>query len=189
MKNTDITIRMAAPEDAPQLLAIYAPYVEKTAITFEYEVPTQEEFRSRILHTLERYPYLTALKEGRIIGYAYVSPFKERAAYSWAVETSIYVAEDARGTGAGTLLYDTLEKILKKQHIINANACITYPNPDSIAFHEKFGYRTVAHFTRCGYKLGKWQDMIWMEKMLDEHPVKPLPVIPVRELDLRDFLT
>lgn len=189
MTNTSIKIRMASPDDAEALLDIYRPYVEKTAITFEYLVPSKEEFRSRIAHTLERYPYLAAIKDEKPLGYAYVSPFKERAAYSWAVETSIYISEDARGLGLGSQLYKVLEYILKQQNIINLNACITYPNPASIAFHEHFGYRTVAHFTKCGYKLDRWQDMIWMEKMLSEHPKKPQPVIPVTKLELPSDLS
>ena len=184
-----LTIRPANLADAQAIQVIYAPYVEKTAITFEYLVPSKEEFRSRIAHTLERYPYLAAIKGEKPLGYAYVSPFKERAAYSWAVETSIYISEDARGLGLGSQLYKVLEYILKQQNIINLNACITYPNPASIAFHEHFGYKTVAHFTKCGYKLDRWQDMIWMEKMLSEHPEKPQPVIPVTKLELPSDLS
>lgn len=180
---------MATPSDAKELLSIYAPYVKKTAITFEYQVPSEEEFKRRISHTLERYPYLTASKDGVIIGYAYVSPFRERAAYGWAVETSVYVAENSCGTGCGTQLYEVLEHILKMQHIINAYACITFPNPGSIAFHQNFGYKTIGHFTNCGYKLNSWWDMIWMEKMLGEHSNPPLPVIPVGELNLPQDLT
>ena len=89
-------IRIASLDDAEELLKIYAPYVEKTAITFEYEVPTLEEFKNRMTRVLERYPYLVAEKEGELLGYAYVSPFKERPAYNWAVETSIYVKEGCR---------------------------------------------------------------------------------------------
>lgn len=164
MSETAITIRMAEEGDAEALLAIYAPYVEKTAITFEYKVPTVREFKNRIASTLKRYPYLAAVRDGRILGYAYASEFKERAAYDWAVETSVYVSEDARRTGAGSILYKALENYLKRQNVINVNACIAYPNPGSIAFHEKHGYRIVGHFTKCGYKLGQWWDMVWMEK-------------------------
>ena len=104
-----LTIRTASVSDAPALLSIYAPYVEKTAVTFEYTVPSPEEFQTRIAHTLDRYPYLVAERNREIIGYAYASAFKERAAYDWAVETSVYVSENARGTGAGTTLYKALE--------------------------------------------------------------------------------
>lgn len=159
MSDTAVTIRMAEEADAAALLSIYAPYVEKTAITFEYEVPTVQEFKNRITSTLKRYPYLAAIRDGRIIGYAYASQFKERAAYDWAVETSVYVSGDARRTGAGSLLYEALENYLRRQNVINVNACIAYPNPGSITFHEKYGYHTVGHFTKCGYKLGQW--WIW----------------------------
>lgn len=183
MSDSVLTIRMAEEADADALLSIYAPYVKKTAITFEYEVPTVAEFCSRITSTLKRYPYLAAVRNNSIIGYAYASPFKERSAYDWAVETSVYVSEEARRTGAGTLLYDALESILMRQNIINVNACIAYPNPGSITFHEKLGYQTVGHFTRCGYKLGQWWDMVWMEKMLRPHPDVPEPIVPVGMLD------
>lgn len=174
----EITIRGAGEADAKELLGIYAPYVTATAVTFEYTVPPLEEFRDRIARTLEKYPYLVAVSGERILGYAYASAFKGRAAYDWSVETSIYVRMDKTHEGTGKALYAELEKILKKQHIINLNACIAYPNPESIAFHERLGYKTVAHFTKCGYKCGKWYDMIWMEKMLSEHPDNPQPVIP-----------
>lgn len=181
METSAITIRMASEDDASALREIYAPYVEHTAITFEYQIPTEEEFARRIYATLARYPYLLALRQGRIVGYAYASQFKERAAYDWAVETSVYIAEDARRTGAGAMLYGHLEDLLKKQNVINVNACIACPNPGSILFHEKLGYKTIAHFTKCGYKLGQWWDMVWMEKMLSPHPDIPQPFIPVTE--------
>ena len=173
-------IRMASPErDAEALLGIYAPYVLKTAITFEYAVPSVDEFKNRMEQVLTRYPYLAAEQDGQILGYAYASPFKSRAAYDWAVETSIYIEENHRHNGAGALLYRELEELLKRQHIINLNACIAYPNPESIHFHEKNGYKTVAHFTKCGYKMGTWYDMVWMEKMLGDHPETPEGVLPI----------
>ena len=182
--NEELTIRMANELDAEEILAIYAPYVTHTAITFEYVVPTVEEFKGRIHKTLKRFPYLVAVKDGCILGYAYVSPFKERAAYDWAVETSIYVKQECKGSGVGKKLYLALEEILKKQNIINLNACIAYPNPKSIGFHEHLGYKMIGHFTKCGYKFETWYDMIWMEKMIGEHTVPPKPVIPVTELEL-----
>lgn len=180
--NEEIKIRTATPEDAEALAAIYAPYVENTSITFEYTVPSVEEFAERIRHTLTRYPYLTAEKNGIPIGYAYASAFKGRAAYDWSVETSIYVSQNLRSSGVGSLLYQKLEKYLTAQHICNVCACITYPNPPSISFHEKLGYKTVAHFHASGFKQGEWHDMIWMEKTLCPHPVPPLPFIPFPEL-------
>ena len=180
--NQNFVIRRATEADASELLTIYAPYVTDTVITFEYTVPSVEEFPGRIKHTLSKYPYLVAVDDGVIVGYAYVSPFKGRAAYDWAVETSIYLKKDCKGKGLGTKLYLALEDVLKRQHILNLNACISYPNPESIGFHERFGYKTVAHFTQCGYKFAKWHDMIWMEKMIGEHTVNPEPVIPFPNL-------
>jgi L-amino acid N-acyltransferase YncA len=187
----DIIIRTADPDrDAKVLLEIYKPYVEETAITFEYTVPTVEEFKGRIKHTLETHPYLVAEENGKILGYVYASQLGERAAYSWAVETSIYIAKDQRGKGLGRKLYEALEAILKKQNITNANACIGYtkkPDPHltngSTSFHEKMGYKQIAYFTACGYKFDTWYDMIWMEKMLGDHPVPAKPFIKFKDLD------
>ena len=171
-----ITTRIATTADAKALLAIYTPYVEQTAITFEYDVPTLEEFTSRIQNTLRKFPYIIAEENNQILGYAYASPFKERAAYGWSVETSIYVKQDKRQKGIGRILYDRLEEILKKQGILNVNACIGYPQiedeyltQDSVRFHEKLGYSMVGTFHKCGYKFGRWYDMVWMEKFIGEH--------------------
>jgi len=181
-------VRMAVPEDAEALLEIYRPYVLRTAVSFEYEVPTVEEFRRRIAGTLERYPYLVALEDGEPAGYAYAAPFKERAAYDWSVETTIYIRRERRGRGHGRRLYSALEELLRRQNILNANACIAYAQEedpyltnDSMEFHAHMGYRIVGRFQKCGWKLGRWYDMIWMEKLLGEHGA-PRPVIPVKEL-------
>ena len=178
----EIVIRTATPVDAGALVSIYAPYVEKTEITFEYTVPSVEEFARRIECICKRYPYLVAELDGEIVGYAYASAFKERAAYAWSVETSIYVKEGIHGKGIGKALYTQLEEYLKRQNVTNINACITYPNPQSIAFHERFGYKPVAHFTACGYKNGKWCDMIWMEKHIAPHMVPNLPFVPFENI-------
>lgn len=179
-----MNIRIATSDDAKELLNIYKYYVENTAITFEYDVPSIEEFSERIKNTLKKYPYLIAENEDGIYGYAYASAFKSRQAYDWAVETSIYVKNGDSRHGVGTLLYNELEKYLKMQNIINVNACIAYPNEKSEEFHKKFGYKTIAHFTKCGYKFGKWHDMIWMEKFIGEHTDNPKDVIPFSELNL-----
>lgn len=179
-----MNIRIATSDDAKELLNIYKYYVENTAITFEYDVPSIEEFSGRIKNTLKKYPYLIAENEDGIYGYAYASAFKSRQAYDWAVETSIYVKNGDSRHGVGTLLYNELEKYLKMQNIINVNACIAYPNEKSEEFHKKFGYKTIAHFTKCGYKFGKWHDMIWMEKFIGEHTDTPKSVVPFSELNL-----
>lgn len=176
-------IRLATLNDAPALLKIYTPYVEQTAITFEYSVPTLEEFTSRVAGILPKYPYLVAEDNNEILGYAYASAFKARAAYAWSVETSIYVKMGIHKQGIGTALYEALEKQLSRQNVCNLCACIAYPNPPSIAFHEHFGYKTVAHFTRSGYKQNAWYDMIWMEKELCPHTIPPAPFIPFSQLD------
>ena len=130
------------------LLAIYAPYVENTAITFEYEVPTIEDFATRIEKTLEKYPYLVAEEDGLILGYAYASTYYARAAYDWAVELSVYVSQDARGKGVGSKLYDKLEDLLEQMGYMHFLACIALPNEASMALHRKRGYQQVAHFPK-----------------------------------------
>ena len=132
MSTERVQIRTARPDDAAALLEIYAPYVTDTAITFEYEIPTQAEFASRIEKTLEKYPYFVAEADGRPVGYAYAGAFKERAAYDWSVETSIYVRRDLKCMGVGRRLYDALEAALMAQGITNVNACIAYTGePDA----------------------------------------------------------
>ena len=175
-KKENVKIQIASVEDAKELLAVYAPYVEKTAITFEYEVPSVEEFKGRIAHVLERYPYLKAVEDGKILGYAYVSPFNERAAYSWAVETSIYVDENVKHKGVGRKLHQALETVLKEQGILNMEACIGYPEEEdeyldknSAQFHAHMGYRMVGEFKKCGYKFDRWYNMVWMEHIIGEH--------------------
>lgn len=177
-------LRTATENDAEKLLEIYSYYVENTAVSFEYETPSPEEFRQRIRRTLERYPYLVAENGGRIVGYAYAGPFKARRAYDYAVETTVYIAKDMRGKGLGRELYTALENALALQNIINLNACIGYPEEndtyltrDSAEFHERMGYSLAGKFHKCGYKFGKWYDMIWMEKCISEHPDSPMSVL------------
>ena len=179
----EIRIRAVTLEDAKELLEIYRPYVEHTAITFEYETPSAEEFRERIQKVLGKFPYLAAEGDGKILGYAYVSSFKERAAYDWAVETSIYVDENRKRSGIGRKLHTALEQALREQGILNMEACIAYPRgedeyltKDSARFHARLGYRLVGQFYKCGYKFGRWYDMIWMEKLIGEHK-SPQPLV------------
>ena len=173
-------IRTVRLDDAEELIRIYSYYVENTAITFEYDVPTLEEFTGRIRHTLEKYPYLVAVRDSEIIGYAYAGAFYGRAAYDWSAETTIYVKKGCSLSGVGKLLYQELDTALIGQNIINLYACIGYPEEDdeylpknSKQFHEHLGYRLIGEFRKCGYKLGRWYHMVWMEKMIGEHPEKP----------------
>lgn len=185
----EIEIRVATPDDADALLAVYAPYVTDTAISFECEVPTVEEFRRRIARTLERYPYLVALQDGKIAGYAYAGPFVGRAAYDWSVETSIYVARHARRAGLGRALYTALENILREMGVLNLNACIGYPKKEdeylttnSVDYHRHLGYAWVGRFHDSGCKFGRWYDMVWMEKIIGNHPDNPEPIRPFPEV-------
>lgn len=189
--SSSVTIRPATPADAEELLSIYAPYVEHTAITFEYEVPSVEEFRERILHTLQHYPYLVAEKTitNSIVGYVYAGPLHVRAAYAWSVETSIYVKEGEKNSGIGKILYTALEKALAAQNMTNLNACIASPlvddeylNHNSIQFHEHLGYSMVGEFHKCAYKFGRWYNMVWMEKMIAGHSDRPADVIPFGQI-------
>lgn len=171
-----IKIRIAAVADAEALLGIYAPYVTDTAITFEYEIPSVEEFAGRITHILEKYPYLVAERQGEIVGYAYAGGFHARAAYAWAAETSIYVSRESKKCGVGGALYRALEAALSAQGILNMNACIAYPQQEdehltrnSVDFHAHMGYRWVGEFRQCGYKFDRWYDMVWMEKLIGAH--------------------
>lgn len=180
---SEVKLRVATVSDAAELLKIYAPYVTDTAITFEYDVPTLEDFEGRIAHTLEKYPYFVAELNGEIVGYAYTSAFHPRAAYGWAAETSIYVRRDMKRMGLGRTLYDALETALKAQGVLNLNACIACPDVDdeyltrnSIRFHAHLGYSMVGEFHHCGYKFGRWYNMVWMEKMLGEHVDDQPPV-------------
>ena len=163
-----MNIRLAKPLDAAALLAIYAPYVENTAITFEYDVPTVEDFANRIEKTLKKYPYLVAEEDGVVLGYAYASTYYARAAYDWAVELSVYVSQDTRGKGVGSKLYDELEGLLDQMGYMHFLACISLPNEDSLAFHAKRGYQQVAHFPKIGYKFERWHDIVWLQKSLEK---------------------
>ncbi len=180
----NVTIRVARLTDAPRLVEIYAPYVRKTVITFEYTVPTVDDFRQRMANTLVKYPYIVAEQGNQVVGYAYVGLFVGRKAYDWSVETSIYVDSECRHNGVGGQLYAALEEILKEMGILNLNACIGYPagkddkylTKNSAQFHRHLGYRLVGEFHRCGYKFNRWYDMIWMEKMLGDHPQTAQPI-------------
>lgn len=189
-----IIIRSAALEDAEQIWKIYAFYVENTAITFEYETPALSDFRKRIEKIQERYPYLVAEQNGEVLGYAYAGKFKERAAFDWAVETTVYVKQGKQKLGIGKKLYTTLEACLKAQGILNLNACIAYPieepdlylSKDSVIFHEKMGYHMAGRFHKCGYKFRHWYDVVWMEKHIGEHQVIQSEVMPFREVKWKE---
>ena len=172
----DISIRFAKPEDAKELLKIYAYYVTDTAISFETEVPSEEEFKLRIEEVLKSYPFIVACKDDKILGYAYLHSFVGRKAYELSAETTIYLNPDKKKMGIGKKLYSVLEDIAKAQNITNLYSCIGYVdkedeylNNNSAEFHEHMGYRMVGKFENCGHKFDRWYHMIWMEKIIGEH--------------------
>lgn len=182
-----IEVRDATEKDAERILEIYDYYVRNTAITFEYDTPSLEEFRERMRKVMRKYPYLVILQDGEIKGYAYAREFVGRAAYDWSCEMTIYLDHRAKKCGLGRILYETLEKALQDMGILNLYACIGYPEQEdeyltanSADFHAHLGYTKVGEFHRCGYKFGRWYHMNWMEKMIAEHrevqpPVKGYP--------------
>ena len=172
-KDWNMVIRSVKTEDAERLLEIYSYYVEKTAITFEYDVPSPEEFRERIIRITGKYPYIVLEEDGVIMGYAYAHEFHERAAYSHSAEVTIYLDRDAHGKGYGRALYEELEKRLKEMDITNLYACIGDPieedetlTHNSELFHRHMGYTKCGTFHKCGYKFDRWYNMIWMEKII-----------------------
>lgn len=171
-----IAIRNATIADAERILEIYDYYVKNTAITFEYDTPTLDEFKHRMENTMQRYPYLVILKDGHIQGYAYAGAFVERAAYDWSCEMTVYLDHNAQKCGMGRAIYEALENALHDMGILNLYACIGYPECDdeylttnSADFHSHLGFVKVGEFHKCGYKFGRWYSMIWMEKMIGKH--------------------
>ena len=176
----------AVPDDAPALLNIYAPYVRTTAVSFECEPPTEREFAGRIASIGAFYPYLAAREGGRngaIVGYAYASRAQERAAYRWNAELSVYLEQGRGGRGAGTALYRALLGLLALQNIRNVYGTVTLPNAASLRLHEKFGFRPVGVFPPAGYKLGRWHDVLHLDKALGDPADPPVPVRGIRELE------
>lgn len=177
-----IALRMATVCDAPVLAAIYAPYVRETAISFEYEPPTDEVFAERIREVLERFPYLAAVRGEEILGYAYAHPYGVRKAYSHSVELSVYIRRDCRGLGIGRMLYAAMEALLKAQNVTNLYVLVAgvetedeYLTHDSQKFHLAMGYEYVGKLHKAGYKFGRWYDMITMEKLIAPHPEHTQP--------------
>lgn len=170
----NVLIRPATIEDAEMILRIYEHYILNTAVTFEYDTPTIEEFRTKIKQTLKKYPYLVAEKDGKILGYAYAGEFKEREAYKFSVELSIYVDKDYKKRGLGRILYEKLEEELSNNGIKNLYACIATPCEedkyltfDSVYFHEHLGFKKVGELHKCGYKFKHWYNLFILEKCLN----------------------
>ena len=160
-------IRIATEADVPQILAIYAPYIRSTTHTFEYDVPSEAEFLQRFRTMTVQFPWLVYEEDGRILGYAYGSAPFERAAYRWCAEDSVYLLPEARGRGIGKKLCTALEQVLFYQGYRRIYALITAENTDSIAFHEKMGYKLRAELPDAGLKFGRWIGVVWMDKASD----------------------
>lgn len=178
-----VIIRAAKQEDIKRILEIYAHYVKNTAITFEYDVPNLQEFQNRVYSIMERYPYLVVEVNGVVHGYAYAGAFIGRAAYEWSCETTIYLDCAVQKNGLGRKLYEALEEYLRGMGILNMYACIACPetadeylNNNSAEFHTHLGFHKVGEFHKCGYKFGRWYNMIWMEKVIGEHKKEQMPV-------------
>ena len=160
-------IRLATEADIPAILDIYGPYILDTAISFEYSIPTLEEFTNRFRDITARFPWLVWEEDGEILGYAYASLPFGRAAYRWCAASSIYLAPQAQGRGIGRKLYEALEAILAEQGYRKTYAIITSDNPGSLCFHEHTGFRFLAEFPDCGIKFNKLYSVVWMEKSLN----------------------
>ena len=176
-------IRLAAPADAAAIAEIYRPAVVERATSFEVEPPDAREMATRIESCLTRFPWLVAEDDGVVVGYAYASPHRTRAAYQWSVDVSAYVSASAHRRGIGRSLYDALFRILALQGFRNAYAGITMPNDASEHFHRALGFSTVGIYRRVGYKLGRWHDVLWLERSLvpgDQPP--PIPTIDLAQL-------
>ena len=159
-------IRLAAEADIPAILSIYAPYVQTTTYTFEYDVPCLRSFTQRFLDITGQFPWLVWEEDGQILGYAYACAPFERAAYRWCAEPSVYLRPQARGAGGGAKLYAALEALLKAQGYQVLLALITEENTPSVRFHKRCGYTYQGTLERCGFKFGRWLGVIWMEKRL-----------------------
>ena len=170
-------IRFATKEDIPAILDIYAPYILSSTATFEYTVPTGEEFTARFEAITRQFPWLVWEENGYVLGYAYGSAPFERAAYQWCAELSVYLAPQIQGKGVGRLLYTALEKLLLLQGYRVLYALICDENKASIAFHEKLGYKIATTMPCCGVKFGRWIGIIYMEKRPDSVDIPNLPPV------------
>ena len=176
--HTMAIIRLAEPADAEGILAIYAPYIANTSFTFETDVPALNVFAERISNYTIQWPWLVCEIDGKIAGYTYATRHRERVAYQWSVESSVYIHEDHQRAGIAKALYTALFAILKEQGFRNVYAVINLPNDRSVAFHERCGFTYFATYEKVGYKLGKWKNVGWWRLIINEFEEEPeAPVI------------
>ena len=180
-------IRLVIPEDAAGILEIYAPYISNTSFTFEMEVPTVEEFADRIRTYLINWPWLVCEIDGKIAGYAYATKYRERTAYQWCVESSVYIHDDFQRSGIARALYTALFDILKQQGFNTVYAVINLPNEKSISLHERLGFHHFATYEKAGYKLGKWKNVGWWQLSINDYGDAPAAPIKFSEMD-KNFL-
>jgi phosphinothricin acetyltransferase len=171
--NSKYTIRLATPADAAGMLDIYKYYVENTAYTFEYDVPSVEEFKSRIQAVIPHFPWLVCELDGQIAGYAYAHKHRDRSAYQWSPESTIYLDHNYHGKGLARVLYETLFAILKLQGFFNVYAGVSSTNENSTAFHKALGFEEIGLFRNIGYKLGEWHSNMWYQLHLAKHVSEP----------------
>lgn len=170
-------LRIATLEDAEKMLAIYAPYVKDTRVSAEYEVPSCDVFHDRIRETEKQFPWIVYEIDGEIVGYGYASKHRERAAYQWSAETSIYVKDTFHRQGIASTIYKALFEILTWQGFYNIFVGITSPNEKSFHFHSAMGFAESGSYQNTMYKFGKWCDVHWMAKSLREHIGEPKPTV------------
>jgi L-amino acid N-acyltransferase YncA len=180
-------IRLATEYDAAGILLIYTPYIVNTSFTFETEVPAENNFKERIRKYLLKYPWLVCEIDGLIVGYAYASQYRERTAYQWSAECSVYVHDDFQRHGIAQALYSALFAILKKQGFMNVYAVINLPNDKSVALHEYMGFAYFATYEKVGYKLGQWKNVGWWRLQLNEFINEPAAPVYFAGMD-KNFL-
>src|SRR5678815_3591251 len=186
MKENDYLIRMIKDSDAIGTLNIYKPYVEKTIISFEYEVPTLSEWQNRIETNTSKYPWLVCEYENEIIGYAYGSTHRYRTAYSWSPESTVYMSDKFHRKGIARTLYNTLFELLRMQGYVNVFAGVGLPNEKSERFHLALGFQEIGVFKKIGFKLGNWHDTRWFQYLLTDYPMQPDKPKTLKELDAEE---
>ena len=169
-----MSIRLAKEADADALLGIYGPYIRDTHISFEYEVPTNEAFKERVISTSSVFPWLVCLSDDKIVGYAYAGKHRDRTAYQWSCDATVYLSPSVLGKGLGRILYETLFEILRLQGYYNVFAGIGLPNDTSVAFHKKLGFEEIGIYKNVGFKNNKWHDTIWLQLSLSTYNDQPL---------------
>jgi len=171
--NNQFSIRLIAENDVQEVLEIYKPYVINTFVSFEYDVPSADEFLLRVQNNISEYPWLICLHGNKIIGYAYASKYRYRTAYQWSCESTVYLLPEYHRKGIAGILYETLFSLLRLQGFFNVYAVISLPNEKSVGFHQSFGFKKIGIYKKVGYKFNKWHDVEWFYFQLQKHIINP----------------